>query len=245
LNSIGNSYYPTGYADRKGLNYDEAQYGNFASWTGSIVFRGVEAYLNYMEACYESTGVLDATADSYWRKIRTRAAVDPNYQISIDATDLSKAAVNDWGAYSGGVMVDKTLYNIRLERRSELMAEGIRLMDLRRWRAMDQMINTPYHIEGFKLWGPIKKWYNPVLLTYGVGDKSSVSDPELSQYYRPYEKTTTSLAYKGYRWTMAHYLNPIAIQHFIITTDGTDLSKSPIYQNPGWGLIPNVGPSGL
>jgi hypothetical protein len=244
LNLVGNAWTSTGYCDRKGLNYDQAQYGNYQSWTGSIVFRGVEAYLNYIEACYESKGSLDATADTYWRKIRTRAALDPNYQKSIDATDMNQEAVNNWAAYSGGVLVDKTLFNIRRERGCELMAEGIRNQDLKRWRSLDQMITTPYHIEGFKLWGPIQKWYKASLLTYGIGDKSSVSSPALSKYYRPYEKTTTSLAYGGYKWNMAHYLNPIAIQHFIITsTDGIDLTTSPIYQNPGWGLVPNVGPS--
>lgn len=110
---------------------------------------------------------------------------------------------------------------------------------------MDQMITTPYHIEGIKLWGPMKKWYKPELLTYSIGNNSSVSAPSISLYLRPYEKSTTSLAFNGFRWTMAHYLNPIAIQHFIITTDGTDLTKSPIYQNPGWGLTPNVGPTGF
>ncbi|NWJ52243.1 MAG: RagB/SusD family nutrient uptake outer membrane protein [Bacteroidetes bacterium] len=245
LNSSWEQKYSTGYTIRKGLNYDAAQCGNGAGYTGSIVFRAVEAYLNYMEACYEKNGNLDATAQVYWRAIRTRAGVDPNYQKTIDATDLSKEAANDWGVYSAGTMVDKVLYNIRRERRCELMAEGLRQMDLRRWRAMDQLISTPYHIEGFKLWGPMQKWYKASALTYGIGDKSTVSAPTLSLYLRPFEKTTTSLAYNGLKWTMAHYLNPIAIQHFMLTTDGTDLSKSPIYQNPGWPLTPNAAPIGF
>ena len=72
------------------------------------------------------------------------------------------------------------------------------------------------------------------------------SDPFVSPYIRPFERTPTSLAYNGFKWTMAHYLNPIAIQHFMITTDdGTDLTKSPIYQNPGWTLKPNTAPTGF
>src|SRR5436190_1208770 len=88
----------------------------------------------------------------------TMAGVDPDVQKTIAATDLSKEAANDWGVFTAGQVINKTLYNIRRERRSELMAEGFRYMDLRRWRAMDQMITTPYHIEGFKLWGPMKNW---------------------------------------------------------------------------------------
>ena len=44
---------------------------------------------------------------------------------------MSKEAENDWGAYTGGsVISDKTLYNIRRERRCEFLAEGLRYMDL-------------------------------------------------------------------------------------------------------------------
>ena len=245
LNLLGNADYPLGYANRKGLNYDEAHDGQGYSYEGEIVFRGVEAYLNYMEACYEKNGSLDATAQAYWKAIRTRAGVDPNYQKTIDATDLSKEAANNWSVYSAGIMVDKTLYNIRRERCCELMAEGFRTMDLRRWRAMDQMITTPYHIEGFKLWGPMQYWWPASSLTYGIGDRSTVSAPSLSLYLRPYEKTTTSLAFNGYRWTMAHYWSPIAIQHFLITTTKNDVTGSPIYQNPGWPIVANKGAIGF
>lgn len=237
--------YTTGYAIRKGLNYDQIQCANGGCYTGALVFRATEAYLNYIEAYYERYGNLDATAQSYWQNIRTRAGVDPDFNKTIAATDVSKEAANDWGAYSAGNLVNSTLYNIRRERRCELMAEGLRWMDLKRWRALDQMINTPYHIEGFKLWGPMQNWYDPSTLKYGIGDASNVSAPSISQYLRPYEMTTTSLAFNGYKWAMAHYLNPIAIHHFLITaSDGQDISTSPIYQNPGWPTTANVGPTG-
>jgi hypothetical protein len=205
----------------------------------------VEAYLNYMEACYEKNGSLDATARSYWVKIRTRAGVNTDFQKTIDATDLSIEAKNDWGVYSGGIMVDKTLYNIRRERSCELMGEGLRYMDLRRWRAMDQMITTPYHIEGFKLWGPMQKWYKASALTYDIGDKSTVSAPSLSPYLRVYQRTPTVLAYNGYKWTMAHYFYPIAVQHFLSTAEDNDVTTSPIYQNPGWPVEANAAPFGF
>ena len=237
--------YNTGYAIRKGMNYDQAQCVNGGGFTGALIYRATEAYLNYMEACYERNGSLDGTAQNYWQQIRNRAGVDPDFNKTIAATDVSKEAANDWGAYSTGNLVDPTLYNIRRERRCELMAEGLRSMDLHRWRAMDQMINTPYHIEGFKLWGPMQNWYDPAILTYGIGDASVVSAPSISPYIRPYEKTPTSLVFDGYRWALAHYLSPIALHHFLITaSDGQDVSTSPIYQNPGWPTTANVGPTG-
>lgn len=235
--------YTTGYAHRKGLNLDDNQNFDGYSTQGEISFRAVESYLNYIEACYEKFGSLDGTAVEYWRAIRRRGGVDESFQKTIDATDLTKEAVGDWGVYSAGTMVDKTLFNIRRERRVELMGEGLRGMDLRRWRAMDQLVNTPYHIEGFKLWGPMQHWYNAEQLTYNEGSASTVSDPGRSVYLRPYERTTVSLVYNGYLWNIAHYLSPIAIEHFLITSVNNDLSTSPIYQNPGWSMDAGVGPN--
>jgi hypothetical protein len=239
----GDVYQPTGYVSRKGNNYDAIQLSqSLGGYVGSIAFRAVEAHLNYMEACYEKTGALDATAQDYWKAIRNRAGVDPDFQKTINATDMSQEAKNNWSAYSAGQLIDATLYNIRRERGCEFSCEGYRFMDLTRWRAMDQMITTPYHIEGFKLWGPMQGWYSPSLLTYGIGDASKVSAPSLSPYIRLYQKTPTSLAYNGFRWAKAHYLNPIAVQHFLdSSSDGADVTTSPIYQNPGWPIQADMG----
>lgn len=241
-NQIMSEGYNTGYTSRKGVNYDAKHNLEAYSYFGVPIFRAVEAYLNYIEASFEKNGSLDGIAQQYWMQIRQRAGVDSNFQKTIDATDLSEEAKNDWGVYSAGKFVEPTLYNIRRERRCELMDEGFRFMDLKRWRAMDQMITTPYHVEGFKLWGPMKNWYKPATLKYNIGDKSTVSAPERSIYLRIYEKTTTSLAYDGYRWSMAHYLDPIALQHFLITSTNNEVASSPIYQNPGWPIEANVGP---
>lgn len=232
------SKYKTGYASRKGINYDGMQYDNGQSSTGSIVFRAVEAYLNYIEADYEADGNLDGNSDRYWRKIRERARVDPDYQKTIAATDMAKEAKNDWGAYSAGQLISPVLYNIRRERRSELLNEAMRDFDLRRWRSKDQLMTNPYHIEGFKIWGPMKNWYTN--LSYGNGT-ANVSSPDRSVYLRPYEITGRELVFNGYSWALAHYLQPIAIQHFQITSENGDLSSSPIYQNPGWSTEPNTG----
>ena len=238
--------YNTGYALRKGNSYYQKHCPNGGSFTGSITFRGSEAYLNYMEACYERYGYLDDRAKEFWRALRDRAHVDTNFDKTITATVVSEEAKNDWGAYSGGRLIDATLYNIRRERRCELMAESLRFMDLCRWRAMDQMIQTPYHIEGMKIWGEMQNWYlnddGSSKLVYGIDNSSAnVSEPSRSQYLRPYEKASGSLVYDGYRWAMAHYLSPICIQHMLITAGGTDLSDSPVYQNPGWPSVANLG----
>ena len=117
----------TGFAVKKGLNYDSKQQEeHHMGISASVVFRGAEALLNYMEASYEKNQTIDATAAKYWKALRTRAKVDPDYTKTINATVMTEEAKNDFGAYSHGALVNTTLYNIRRERRNEFIAEGMR-----------------------------------------------------------------------------------------------------------------------
>lgn len=151
----------TGYRQRKGKNYDPANLtAGVNDDSGHVLFRGAEAYLNYIEASYLLTGNLTAEAKAYWEKLRVRAGIDANtLDATIAATDMSQEAnVNrasyDWAAFSGGQPIDATLYSIRRERRCELAGEGFRMDDLIRWRAMDQVKN--YQLEGVNFWDKIQ-----------------------------------------------------------------------------------------
>ncbi|WP_083257280.1 RagB/SusD family nutrient uptake outer membrane protein [Arcticibacter eurypsychrophilus] len=242
--SDGKNNYATGYPIKKGLSYDYTQQQLSQTVVGSVVFRAAEAYLNYLEANYEKDGALDGLSVSYWRKLRDRAGVNADYNITIAATQMSEEAKNDWGAYSKGVLINPTLYNIRRERRGEFIADGMRWNDLIRWRALDQLATNPYQIEGFKLWGPMEKWYNKPTGESNL-TATNVSSKTLSVYLRVNQiNTTGNLVYGGYKWTEAHYLSPIAIQHFLLsTTDGATISTSPIYQNPGWPTVADQAPT--
>lgn len=247
---LNETKYVTGYAVKKGLSYVYKHSEGQTSVTGSIVFRAVEAYLNYIEATYLLNGSLDNKAASYWTAIRERAGVDPDYMKTVNATNMQEEAKNDMAAYSKGqLLTDKILYNIRRERRLEFIAEGFRYNDLRRWRALDQLKTTPYMIEGMKLWGPMKNWYvddkgvSTLIEPGGTGKTPNVSASTESAYLRPYRINTaaSNLVLNGYKWTEAHYLNPIAINHFSITSPDGSPSNSVIYQNPGWPIIANQG----
>ena len=207
-------------------------------YSASICYRSVEALLNYMEACYEKNGSLDNSAQEYWRLIRERAHVDTDFEKTIAQTDMNEEAKNDWGAYSGGQLIDATLYNIRRERRCEFLAEGLRYMDLCRWRSMDQMIDTPYFIEGFHLWNtPMEDWYEESELLADGSDEATVSSPSLSEYLRPYQRNSKQVCYDGYTWHLAHYLTPIMYKQFLVTLEsGNNVEDSPLYQNPYWPL---------
>lgn len=240
--------YNTGYTCRKGVNPDKALCDNWGSYSGVIIYRASEAYLNYIEAYYERHGQLDGKATAYWNALRQRAGITGSIQSTIDATDMTIESQFNWSAYSGGQLIDKTLYNIRRERVSELMGEGFRWDDLRRWRSMDQLADTPYFVEGIKVWGD---YYKALYEAAGAenkdyqlkyeGDDANVSSPALSKYLRVYQYNKESLGYNGYTWHMAHYLDPIAIQHFKITSsDPEGYSDSPVYQNPYWSLRPDT-----
>ena len=226
----------TGYIQGKGysLDYNDQLLGK--DQTAFVVYRAAEAYLNYIEASYLKNGNIDAKADKYWKALRSRAGVDTDYQKTIDATDMSVEALNSWDAYSHGTLIGATLYNIRRERRCEFIGEGFRYMDLIRWRALDQL--NGYQLEGAKIFGPMQPIFGDNLKYDQASEKdNNVSSPTLSDYLRPNQITSTNQYYNGFYFFEAHYLDPIAVQHFLITSsDGTTVSQSPIYQNPGWPI---------
>jgi hypothetical protein len=226
----------TGYMLGKGYTHDYNNTVLGKDVTAPVIFRAAEAYLIYIEASYLKTKEIDSKADSYWKAIRTRAGVDPDYDKTIRATDMEKEYPYDWGAYSKGTLVDATLYNIRRERRSELIGEGQRYNDLIRWRAMDQL--NGFQIEGCKIWGPLKDRYAAGQLIADQTDesKNTMSSQSLSNYIRPYQIVgTNNDFYEGLFFCEAHYLEPIAAEHFLISaSDGKTPSQSPIYQNAGW-----------
>lgn len=235
----------TGYTCRKYWYWDHKECNNWQGQTGVPIFRAAEAYLNYIEASYELLGRVDEKADTYWRALRRRARINEDYMVTVNATDMAKEAQLDWAAYSAGqVLTDPILFNIRRERRNELLSEGFRMDDLKRWRSMDQLMTTKYHIEGIKLWNSeYTQAYEEAgyKFVYDGGSDANVSSPQASDYLRPFEIFSNNRAYEGYGWHMAHYLSPIAMQHFMITSQGDEnYADSPIYQNPYWDVRANT-----
>lgn len=221
----------TGYIPRKGWIDNDVVYNN-AYPLALPIFRAAEAYLNYIEAYYLKNNSLDdATLDKYWKALRSRAGVDTDYKKTIAATDLSKEI--DLARYSGTQLVDATLYNIRRERRSELIAEGMRRDDLYRWRALDMMQN--YWVEGMNYWDEFHTDFENACtvckLTY-----SAPNDASVSKYLRPQAKNDYVIKNNGYCFETANYLSPLSYDVFRMSTpeEGGDVSTSVVYQNPGW-----------
>ena len=246
--------YTTGYAIRKGGTFNQNLAENQAGYTASITFRATEALLNYIEAQYMLDHHLNAKSISYWKAIREAAgftgeAADP--QTTIAATDMAQELKGytdgsgtqyDWGAFSAGkALTDPTLYSIRRERRTELMAEGLRWMDLIRWRSLDQLKKQPYQLEGFHLWNtPMEKWYTVNQLVDDGSVTATVSSRKLTEYFRPYQIVSTNMLYNGMTWSMAQYLQPMPLRQFMLTApDHKTYGDSPLYQNPYWPMKPD------
>lgn len=225
IDKTGQDKSTTGYEVNKWVNRDANQLLQNGCTTAVPLFRVAEAMLNYIEAYYERYGNLGGQCDAYWKAIRTRAGVDIDYAKTISKTDMNKEAAIDFGAYSHGNMVDATLLNIRRERRCELLAEGLRLDDLKRWRALDTMKN--WQPEGFKLWAGMDDMYTTTELSSGISSSS------LSDYIRPLQAYATSVVFDGYTFPKPHYLEPIPVSEFLLTVDSST-GKSTLYQNPGW-----------
>lgn len=252
---------PTGYSLRKGLNTDGSMQPTKESFTGCPIFRAAEAYLNYIEAYYELHGNLGGKCDRYWKALRKRAGMDADYEKTIARTEMEKEK-EDWGSYSRGEQISPTLYNIRRERRVELVAEGLRLMDLKRWRSLDQV--RDYQVRGVNFWDQMCQLYThpaavdasqplkPVdIVEYGNSNKAaniSAKSDKYAQgkYLLPYRKSKSNIGFDGLTWTAANYLYPISNVEFRLTTavpGSTDYTTSSIYQNPYWSTEDGTLPS--
>lgn len=232
----------TGYQSRKYLTYDYSQ-----TWHDQIlgvnacpIFRIAEAMLNYMEACVEKTGNVDGTAADYWHKLRVRAGVDPDFNITIAATDMSKEL--QLSAYSGQEQVSPLLFNIRRERVCETFNEGLRMADLIRWRSFDRMITTKWIPEGVNFWDEMYKDEHYDGIICDGSTNSTVSGRELGKYVRPYSASmsATNELRDGYQWMEAFYLYPLGNVDLTSASPDRTVENSNMYQNLYW---PNDGGS--
>lgn len=159
------------------------------------IFRIGEVLLNYAEAMYELGTFNQATADATINKLRARGKVAPLLLTSIPADPNRDPTVA------------ATLWEIRRERAVELMGEGFRYDDLRRWKKMDYVIKR-------KLGRYITK---------GVDVSANAKIPILNGAnagYISYEPQPPA-TFPDY-----YYLYPIPSQEIVLNPK--------IVQNPGW-----------
>ena len=203
LPAIGTSRTSTGYWNIKGRSSDLAQFNADKSDLDLFIFRYAEVLLNYAEAKYELTGSLTiAELDKSINLIRDRVGM-PHLTTNPDA---------DPNAVNYGYTVAPLLYEIRRERRIELVGEGFRFNDIIRWKA-GKLIEGVKTIRGMKLTDELRSQY---------ADPSSLNNIAVDDDY--YIIVYPSIATTR-KWNDKSYLYPLP-------TDEND--RCHYEQNPGW-----------
>ena len=138
LNGVAANYSTSGYAVHKFLNEaikDLPEGNSSLNPTDAPVIRYGEVLLNYAEAAAELGTLTQADLDKSINVLRSRADVQmPALQISGGAPAVGGVAYDDPNRDPN---VPAMIWEIRRERRVELMMEGFRLDDLKRWKKLD------------------------------------------------------------------------------------------------------------
>ena len=174
--------------------HTDASTANGVCTTDAPLFRLGEILLNYAEAMYE-LGLFDQSiADKTINKLRKRAHVADMVLTDI-TTDFDPERDQD---------VNPLLWEIRRERRVELMGEGTRLDDLRRWKKGHYVNKQPTGV------------YLKDASEFNVKVMNGPSNNEGYVYY--FEKPIG--------WLEHYYLNPIPLNQLAL--------NPALEQNPGW-----------
>ncbi len=137
LNGIVGTYSTTGYASHKFLNddiKDESIYSGSLNPTDAPIIRYGEVLVNYAEACAELGDLTQADLDKSINKLRARGSNPlPDLQIIGGQPAVNGAVYED---PERDPDVPAMIWEIRRERRIELVFEGLRLGDLKRWKKL-------------------------------------------------------------------------------------------------------------
>lgn len=160
----GSGYSATGYAAKKGHSFKNTQQSNRTSWEyfPFPIIRLADLYLMYAEALNEADGP-SAEVFTYLDLIRSRAGL--------------KGVEESWAAHSTRPQKPSTKDGLRQiiqrERGIELALEGKRFWDIRRWKQISEMNNTP---RGWNVLGETKEDFYQVTQveryypTFGIKD---------------------------------------------------------------------------
>ncbi|MEP2295660.1 RagB/SusD family nutrient uptake outer membrane protein [Algoriphagus sp.] len=143
LNGIASNYSTTGYATLKFLNEvikNQPEGGSNLNYTDSPVMRFGEVLINYAEAVAELATVggpalTQADLDMSVNVLRDRPGVKlPHLEVVGEASAVNGMVYDD---PARDQEVSPIIWEIRRERRIELMMEGFRTDDLMRWEKLE------------------------------------------------------------------------------------------------------------
>ena len=225
----------TGFRIWKGTSFDPAEIDN--GEVDDLILRYEEGLLNYVEAKAILGLVTQDDLDKTINVIRSR----------VNLPNMSLSEVNGWNIdYDKRNGYDPSAPNIvneiRRERRVELMLEGLRFMDIKRWAMLDDVFN------GWKPVGAyaqeyVDYWNNPDRLAADGFDWKSPEEVRLEKginydtigdYINPFFKHADFQLNSG----RGYYVDPDRDYLSSIPREEITLYKNKgnvtLEQNPGW-----------
>jgi hypothetical protein len=208
----------SGYATLKFLNEDTKELpegsGSLNQTDGPVIRYG-EVLLNYAEATAELGTVVQADLDKSVNKLRQRTGVAlPALQVIGDLPAVNGKVYDDTNRDK---TVPSLLWEIRRERRVELMMEGFRLNDLIRWKKLeytDTKVNANINRGAW-----IKKSDYP-------NTDAVIEGGAAEGYIIPASKPESQRLFADPKV----YLSPIPLDQIKLYKD----AGSELKQNPGW-----------
>lgn len=219
LPGIASNYSTSGYSVLKFLMEDQTLWGtaealSSTNTTDAPIIRLGEVMMNFAEASAELGTLTQADLDNSINKLRKRGGISmPNLQVIGGQPAVNGVVYDD---PQRDPAVSSLIWEIRRERRIELMMEGFRNDDLKRWRKyayIDTKLNTSINRGAW-----IKKADYP---------KATVAiDGTTEGYIIPAPKPETQRTFDNDKV----YLSPLPLDQIKLYKDqGIDLK-----QNPGW-----------
>lgn len=195
-----------GYWVYKHLNHHES-FPVLSNSSDAPLFRMGEVMLNYAEAAKELDQFTQEIADETINKLRIRVNIAPMILEDITSDfDIRRDQA-----------VDPLMWEIRRERRVELMGDGFRFNDLRRWKKCEyinkQKFGRWYSAKQLVADGLIKTEAQCKLKFKGGGKEGYV------EFFKDPVK-------EGYGWLDHYYLYPLPLNNLALNPK--------LVQNPGW-----------
>ena len=214
------AYYSTsGYAVHKFYNpalRDIAEGNSNTNNTDAPVIRYGEVLLNYAEAAAELGNITQADLDKSINKLRDRPGINmPHLEVVGDQPAINGVTYDD---PERDPTVSPLIWEIRRERRTELMFEGFRLDDLKRWKKLEytDTVDNPDINRG--------AWI--VKAEHPTAKDVTIEGGAAEGYIIPAPKAETQRRYTDPKV----YLEPLPLDQIKLYSDnGVTLT-----QNPGW-----------
>lgn len=239
IEGVASVFAASGYFANRFVNeslIDEPGGKSSTNITDAPVMKLNEVLMNYIEAAAElqTLGAYDLSQSDFDKTInalRSRPSTNmPFVTLSGDALSVNGVTINDPDRDSD---VPQIIWEIRRERRTELVYEGIRFNDIRRWGKLeyaDMKLNPKLNLGAWLDKEAYIDWYNNTLspsipLTLQSLESITLDREGNAGYIKPILSESVMRQY-----SQKDYLYPIPLDQITLyKTKGVELT-----QNPGW-----------